>query len=132
MEQATISNLKQKNRREPLGFVYFGLVLFMFVYFARPQDWIPGLGAVPLAKITGILIFVALVFSFHDIRWRMPQEIIFLALFIAQLWLTVPFSTVWRFGAYGMVLSVSRVLPLVIVIYAAVRSMKRFRWILWV
>ena len=132
MEQATISNLKQKNRREPLGFVYFGLVLFMFVYFARPQDWIPGLGAVPLAKITGILIFVALVFSFHDIRWRMPQEIIFLALFIAQLWLTVPFSTVWRFGAYSMMLSVSRVLPLVIVIYAAVRSMKRFRWILWV
>ena len=102
----------------------------MFVYFARPQDWIPGLGAVPLAKIAGTLIFVGLVFSFRDIRWHMPQEMIFLALLTTQLWLTVPFSTVWRFGAYSMMLSVSRILPLVFVIYATVRSMKRFRWIL--
>ena len=129
---AQVSKSDRKNHRKPLGFVYFGLVLFMFAYFARPEDWIPGLAHVPLAKIAGILIFVALVFSFHTIRWNMPQEVIFLGLLILQLWLTVPFSPVWRGGAFYMMLSVSRVLPLVIVIYAAVRSMKRLRWILFV
>ena len=132
MEQASKSDVKRSNRREPLGFAYFGLVLFMVVYFARPEDWIPGLAAVPLAKITGILILLALVFSFSNIRWHMPREIIFLSLLVVQLWLTVLFSPVWRGGAFNVMLDFSKVLPLVIVIYGAVRSMKRLRWILFV
>jgi O-antigen ligase len=132
VEEVVKSAVKHSNRREPLGFVYFGLVLFMIVYFARPQDWIPGLAAVPLAKVAGILTLLALVFSFRDIRWRMPQEVIFLSLLVVQLWLTVPFSPVWRGGAFNMMLGFSRVLPVVIVIYGAVRSMKRLRWILFV
>jgi O-antigen ligase len=104
----------------------------MIVYFARPEDWIPGLAAVPLAKITGILILVPLVFSFSNIRWRMPQEVIFLSLLVAQLWLTVPFSPVYRRGAFNVMLDFSKVLPLVIVIYGTVRSMKRLRRILFV
>ena len=52
---------KRSHRREPLGFAYFGLILFMVVYFARPEDWIPALAAVPLAKIAGILILLALI-----------------------------------------------------------------------
>jgi len=104
----------------------------MVVYFARPEDWIPGLAVVPLAKIAGILILLALVFSFGDIRWHMPQEVIFLSLLVFQLWLTVPFSPVWKGGAFMVMLDFSKVLPLVIVIYAAVRSMKRLQWILLV
>jgi len=132
VEQVSKSVVKHSNRRKALGFAYFGLVLFMVVYFARPEDWIPGLTAVPLAKITGILIFVALVFSFSNIRWRTPWEVIFLSLLVAQLWLTVPFSPVYRRGAFNVMLDFSKVLPLVIVIYGAVRSMERLRWILFV
>ena len=132
VEQDSKSSVKRSSRREPLGFAYFGLVLFMVVYFARPEDWIPGLAAVPLAKITGFLILFALVFSFKNIRWHMPREVIILILLVVQLWLTVPFSPVWRGGAFNVMLDFSKVLPLVIVIYAAVRSMKRLSWILFV
>lgn len=124
--------VKRSNRREPLGFAYFGLVLFMVVYFARPEDWIPGLAAVPLAKTTGVLILLALILSVGNIRWHMPTEVILLTLLVAQLWLTVPFSPVWRGGAFSVMLDFSKVLPLVLVVYLAVRSMKRLRWIMFV
>jgi O-antigen ligase len=132
VEQISNSAVKLSNRPKPLAFAYFGLVLFMVVYFARPEDWIPGLTAVPLAKITGILILLALVLSFSEVRWHMPWEVTFLILLVVQLWLTVPFSPVWRGGAFNVMLDFSKVLPLVIVIYGAVRSMKRLRWILFV
>jgi O-antigen ligase len=104
----------------------------MIVYFARPGDWIPGLAAVPLGKITGILILLALIFSSSNIRWHMPQEVIFLSLLVVQLWLTVPLSTVWKGGAFSVMLDFSKVLPLVIVIYGTVRTLNRFQWILFV
>jgi putative inorganic carbon (HCO3(-)) transporter len=132
MEQISKSDVKHSKQRKALGFAYFGLVLFMIVYFARPEDWIPGLAAVPLAKITGILILLALVFSFSNIRWHMPWEVTFLGLLVVQLWLAVAFSPVWRGGAFNVMLDFSKVLPLVIVIYGAVRSMKRLGWILFV
>jgi O-antigen ligase len=132
VEQASKSDVKNSNRREPLGFLFFALVLFMVVYFARPQDWIPGLAAIHPVKITAILVLLALVFSFSAIRWHMPQEVIFLSLLLVHLWLTVPFSPVWRGGAFAVTLDFSKVLPLIIVIYATVRSMKRLRWILLV
>src|SRR5580692_1368890 len=117
VEQAPKAVVKRRNRREPLAFAYFGLVLFLIVYFARPEDWIPGLAVLPLAKITGILILVALAFSFSTIRWQMPLEVAFLALLVAQLWLSAVFSPVWRGGAVNVMLDFSKVLPLVIVIY---------------
>ena len=132
VEQALKSDRKRSNRREPLGFAFFGLVLFMVVYFARPEDWIPGLAVLPLAKLTGILILLALVFSFGNIRWHLPLEVIFLTLLVVQLWLTVPFSPVWRGGAFNVMLNFTKVLPLVIVIYGAVRSMNRLCWVLFV
>ena len=132
MEQSSRSGVKRAVRREPLRFAYFGLILFIILYFARPEDWVSGLASIPLAKITGVLILLALFFSFDNIRWHMPQEIIFLGLFVLQLWLTVPFSTVWRGGAFNVMLDFSKVLPLVVVIYGAVRSMERLRGLLFV
>jgi putative inorganic carbon (hco3(-)) transporter len=104
----------------------------MVVYFARPEDWIPGLSAVPLAKMAGVLILLALAFSFSNIQWQLPREVIFLGLLVVQLWLAVVFSPVWKGGAFNVMLDFSKALPLVIVIYGAVRSMKRLRWILFV
>lgn len=132
MEQVSKSDVKRSKRRESLIFVYFALVLFMVVCFLRPEDWIPGLAGVPLAKITGIVMLFALVFSFDDIRWHIPQEVTFLCLLLVQLWLASLLSPVWRGGSFNVMLDFSKVLPVVVVIYGAIRSMKRLRWILLV
>lgn len=104
----------------------------MVVYFVRPEDWIPGLSAVPLAKITGIFILLAVAFSFQNIHWHMPREVVFLFLLVVQLWLAAVFSPVWKGGAFNVMFDYTKVLPLVIVVYAAVHSMKRLRGILFV
>jgi O-antigen ligase len=129
MDQGLKSLAKRSNLREPLAFAYVGLILFMVVYFVRPEDWIPGLIGIPLAKITGILIFLGLFFPLLQIRWHMPREIMFLALLVAELWVAAFFSPVWRGGAVSVMVDFSKVLPVVFVMYAAVRSMTRLRWI---
>jgi O-antigen ligase len=122
--------LKPAKHRETLGLVFAGLMVFLAVYFLRPEDWIPGLESVHLGKITGTLTLVALVFCFRDIRWQVPREIVLLLLLTLQLWLTVPFSSVWRRGAFNYMLGFSTFLPVVFVMYIAVRSMPRLRGVL--
>ena len=132
VEQGSKSSVKRSSRREPLGFAYFGLVLFMVVYFARPEDWIPGLAGVPLAKITGILILLALaVFGqqhplAHAAGGHFPQSACGSTLARCRF-----LSSLER-RRVNVMLDFSKVLPLVIIIYAAARSMKRLRWILFV
>lgn len=104
----------------------------MVVYFSRPEDWLPGLAGIPVAKIAAIPILLALCFSISKIRWQFPPEIILLSLLLVQLWLAVPFSPVWRGGAFKEMVNFSKVLPLVLVIYWTVRSLKRLQWILFV
>ena len=119
-------------RREPLTGAYVWLLLFMVVYCARPEDWIPGLMVVPLAKITGILALIALLLTMGGIRQRFPREIIYLILLMLQLFLTVPFSPVWRGGAFESSLDFSKVVPIVIVMVLAVNSLKRLRRLVFI
>ena len=90
------------------------------------------MAAIPLAKISGVLILIALFFSFGNIRWRLPREVFVLTLLVAQLWLAAVFSPIWKGGAVNVMLDFSKVLPLVIVIYAAARSIGRLRLLLFV
>ena len=132
IEEHLAPTVKRRRFSEPLDFAYISLVLFTFVYFARPEDWIPGLEAIPLAKLAGVPMFVAVLFSFGRIRWQFPREIVLLGLLIIHLWLTVPFSSVWRGGAFNAMLEFSKVLPLACAIFVTVRSMKRLLLILFV
>ena len=40
---------------DPTKSAFFWLSAFYVVYCARPEDWVPGLGYLPCAKITAIL-----------------------------------------------------------------------------
>ncbi len=130
-ELSTEPILKPVAVRERLGFVYGALVLFMVEDFARPQDWVPGLKTVPVGKITVLIGVLALLFSYRSVRWRRPAEVILLALLTLQLWVTVPFATVWRSGALHVTLEFSKVLAVVVVAFAVVRSMERLWWLIF-
>lgn len=122
-----VSAQRYTSRRKPLIGAYVALVLFMAIYCARPEDWVPGLSNVPLAKITGILAVLALVFSLRHIRQHLPREVFYLAFLVAQLFLASVLSPVWRGGAVQLTLDFAKVLIVVIVMTVAVNTSKRLR-----
>ena len=123
---------RQISRRQSLVGAYVSLLLFMVVYCARPEDWIPGLSIVPLAKITAILALLALVLYVRYSRQRLPQEVLYLVFLIGWLLLASMMSPVWRFGALQQTLEFAKVLLLVIVIAMAVKTAERLRRLIFV
>jgi hypothetical protein len=55
-------------KKEVLSGAFFWLGAFYFVYCARPEDWVPGMSYLPLAKITSILALLALAMSFGKMK----------------------------------------------------------------
>lgn len=117
---------------QPLAGAYFWLVLFFLVYCGRPEDWVPGLSVVPLAKITGVLALLSFLLSIGTVRWRLPREMVYLLLLVVQLWIAVPLSPVWRGGAFEKMLEFSKVLLIMFVMMAAVTTLTRLRRLIFV
>jgi len=111
---------------------YAALLAFMFVYFFRPEDWIPGLSTAPFAMIAGVLALIGMLFSLPEIRQRLPNEIFYLALLLGQLFLASAFSPVWRGGAFQISLSLVKAFVVVVVMAIAVNSMRRLRWLIFI
>jgi hypothetical protein len=120
-----------KSTRGALPFAYACLVLFMLVYCARPEDWIPLIGRVPLAKITGMLLILAFLFSLGEVRAHFPKELLYLALLVVQLFLSVPFSPVWKGGAFLASLDFVKVAFVVFIIVWVLNTLPRLRHIIF-
>lgn len=118
-------------RRGTLGGAYAALLAFMFVYFARPEDWIPGLSSAPLAKITGILALVALACSIGQFRQRIPREVVLLFLLVGQLFAASLLSPVWPGGSVKLTLDFSKILLVALLITGVVTTSRRLRWLLF-
>ena len=88
---------------EPLRGAYFWLTVFFVVYCARPEDWIPGLHSVPLAKISGVFAIIGLLLSVGRSKRGLrdfPREALYLLLMIGIFFLSAAFSPVWKGGAF--------------------------------
>ena len=97
----TLTTLRQK--RTTLA--YRTLVVFSAFYFLRPEDFIPGVGVVPIGKLIGGIALVALIFGVKaKDRGKLPPECKILLLLLAQLILTIPFAS-WRGGAFDTVIN---------------------------
>jgi O-antigen ligase len=111
---------------------YISLLLFMLIYCARPEDWIPGLAVVPVAKMSGFLSSVALVFSIWNIRQRFPPEILYFILLTVQLFAAAFLSPVWQGGAFQSTLVFAKILVILIVIHAVVNTSKRLHRLIFI
>jgi hypothetical protein len=107
---------------------YLGLLLFSIVYFARPEDWIPGATRFPFAKITGFLaIAAALPTLLGPSRLKLGRGIWLLLALFGQLCLAVPFST-WKGFSFDIVVyGFSKIVVIVVVLVQVVTTFPRLR-----
>jgi O-antigen ligase len=120
---------------EPLKGAYFWLTVFYLVYCARPEDWIPGLQSVPLAKISGLFAIVGLLLSFGNSRRGLrdlPREAVYLVLLIGLFFVSAAFSPVWKGGAFLHTLDFAKVFVAWAVTFVAVTSFARLRRVLFI
>ncbi len=92
-------------RKNKTTMAFRALMCFAFLYFVRPEDFIPGLNHIPLSKIAGGLSLLALLFGIRSKdRGKMPLECKLLVALLLQMILTIPFAY-WRGGAFDTVVN---------------------------
>jgi O-antigen ligase len=113
--------------REPLAGAYFWVLAFFVVYCARPEDWIPGLSYLHLAKVVGAFALIAFVMSLGRIKNGFPKITTLLVFLTVQMGLASLFSPVWKGGAFQTTLGFAKIVLIILVMAVAVRSLARLR-----
>ncbi len=118
-----------------LSGAFFWLSAFYIVYCARPEDWIPGLTYIPLAKITGVFAFLGLLASLGRTQRKfkdLPRESFYLLGMIGVLILSALLSPVWRGGALSRTLDFAKVYVAWILTFLLVTNFGRLRRIIYI
>jgi O-antigen ligase len=121
--------------KEVLRGAFFWLSAFYLVYCARPADSIPLLGYIPLAKITGLLAFVALVMTAGKTPRRfkdLPREASYLTVMLALLFASSFLSPIWRGGAFFTTLDLAKMYVAWILTFLLITSLTRLRRIIFI
>jgi len=120
---------------ESLRGAFFWLSAFYLVYCARPEDWVPGLKYVPLAKITGIFALVALVLSAGRSKRSLrdlPREAFYLLAMIGMLVVAGALSPVWKGGALSKTMEFAKVLVAWVLTFIVITSFDRLRRVIFI
>ena len=111
---------------------YGALVTFSFLYYARPEDFIPGMAAIPVGKISGGLALAGLILSWGRLKGKMPLAIKLVLVLLVHMCITIPFAF-WRGGAYDVVVNqFSKAAMVALLISMIVSSIGELRRLLWV
>ena len=136
IERTQVQTSSTRVLGHPFAFAYGSLLAFVFIYFARPEDWIPGLGVVRPAFIAGTLAiagFVLAALSSGAGILALPRAIWYLIALFFQLFAAAVFSPVWRGGAFEVVAyTFSKIVLITIVIALAVTTLERLRKLIFI
>ena len=122
-------------KSEPLKGAYFWLTVFYLVYCARPEDWVPGLQSVPLAKISGVFAIIGLLLSLGRSKRGLrdlPREAAYLLFLIGLFFVSAAFSPVWKGGAFFRALDFAKVFVAWLLTFVVVTSLARLRRVLFI
>jgi O-antigen ligase len=131
-------NVKMTNaapNRSATSGAFFWLSVFYLVYCARPEDWIPGLSHVPMAKIAGIFAFLGLMTSLGRTQRKfnnLPKEAFYLLGLCGVLVLSALFSPIWRGGALNHTIDFSKVFIAWVLTFLLVTDFSRLRRIIYI
>lgn len=125
-----ISTIAPEKKRTT--FAYSALLTFSFLYFARPEDFVPGMALIPVGKISGGLALVGLLLSWSKLKAKMPLAIKLVLVLLAHMCLTVVFAF-WRGGAYEVIRDqFSKAAAVAVLIAMIVSTVDELRKLLWV
>ena len=120
---------------DPTKSAFFWLCGFFVVYCARPEDWIPGLKYLPLAKITAIMamwgLFNALGKTKRTIK-DLPKESRLLLVMILLLLAGGFLSPVWRGGAVSRSIDFSKIYIAWVLVFLLITTFDRLRRIIFI
>ncbi len=125
-----VPNEQTPPSKEALNGAFFWLSAFYLVYCARPEDWIPGLHLLPLAKISGILAIIGFVSSVGKTRRGLrdlPVEAKYLLVIIALLFPSALLSPVWKGGAFFKSLDFAKVYVAWVLTFLLVTNFDRLK-----
>src|SRR6266496_3363678 len=129
------STQNEKSRLKGAGMAFFWLSAFYLVYCARPEDWMTGMGFIPLAKITSIGAVLAFLFGSARSRRKfreLPVEAHLLLAMIGILFLSSMLSPVWKGGAISRTMDFAKVWVIWILTFLLVTDLAKFRRIVFI
>ena len=133
---ATVVNTpraERNGRRRPTG-AYIALLLLSVVYFGRPEDIVPGLSHLPLAKIAGGIAILAAIVTLMGRKAKQKLALENKLLLGLLFWYTVgiPFAY-WRGGAFTTVTSkLSKGVVAAILVSLVVQELWQLKRLIWV
>ena len=109
------------------------LIAFSVLYFARPEDIIPGLHYIPTEKITGGMALLGLIVGFSGRRFgKYPTELKLMLVLFAWQCLGIPFAF-YRSGALNYVVNgCSKALIVAWIVGMLVESIPQVRTLLFI
>jgi O-antigen ligase len=131
--QSLLNSAKQV--RKVRGASFFWLSAFYLVYCIRPEDWVPGLAIVPLAKITAIAAVLAFVVGAGRTERHLsdlPRESYYLVSLIGVLVLSSLFSPIWRSGALFNTLNFAKIYVVWVLTFLLVTDLTSLRRIIFI
>jgi len=113
---------------------YLALLALSALYFGRPEDVIPGLGMIPLAKIAGGLALIGLLLSLMSGKVKQkfaPETKYVIALFVWYC-ITIPFAA-WHAGAFTVVTTrLSKAVLVAVLVALVVKEFWQLKRLVWV
>lgn len=122
-------------KQDPMRGAFFWLSAFYVVYCGRPEDWIPGLGLVPLAKITSFFALIALLMSMGRAKRSLrdlPREARYLTAMVFLLFVSSAFSPIWRGGAFSHAIDFSKALVVFVLTFLVVTDFQKLRRLVFI
>jgi O-antigen ligase len=133
--QSVTSTKPASQNAEALSGAFFWLSVFYFVYCARPEDWLPGLKFVPMAKISGLFALLGLMASIGKTKRHfrdLPKESFYLLTMIGLLFVSALSSEVWKGGAFFHTLDFSKVYIAFVLTFLLITTVARLQRIIFI
>jgi len=121
--------------KDALAGAYFWLSAFYFIYCARPEDWIPGLKYLPLAKITACGALIGFLISLNKAKRTfrdLPRESAYLLAMIGLFFIGGFLSPVWKGGAVLHTIDFAKVYVAWVLTFLVISNFEKLRRVIYI